>query len=146
MRLRNYKIYLKKIKAQCRLMGLKIKWVKDMSCYGEYNPNKRTITIARNQSESEKISTLLHEMGHFIDDTRNPNRFAMKYHFHGYGKLEKEYAVLTVNQKDAVMRAEMSAWKNARALARQLKIPLGKWFYTDETRCLNTYRPIRTAG
>lgn len=144
MRLKNYRIYKKKILALCRTMNLKVKWVKNLEHFGEYDPNKRTILIDGTYSESEVISTLLHEIGHFIDDTRNPNRFQMKHHYHGYDKLEKEYSTLTVNQKEAVMRAEMSAWKNARALARQLNIPLGKWFYKDETRCLNTYRPIRT--
>lgn len=144
MKLKNYGLYRKKIGAYCKATNLKIKWVKELEHYGEYDPNKRTILISRKQTQSEVITTLLHEIGHFVDDTRNPDRFAMKYHYYGYDRLEKEFTTLTVNQKEAVWKCELSAWKNARALARQLGIPLGQWFYKDETRCLNTYRPIRT--
>lgn len=144
MKLRNYDLYLKKIKAYCKSVELEIQFVEVFEGEGEYRPNRRKVIIAtKDFSESQILSTLLHEIGHFEDDLRNPKRFSQKYHYWGYEWINQERN-LTLNQKEAVLRAELSAWKNARALALKLRIPLGKWFKKDERESLNTYRAVKT--
>lgn len=144
MALKNYKPYLKKIKAYAKASGIKLKPVKNLDGFGEYSPNNRTIKFDPSMSKENILSTLLHELGHFMDDYRNPNKFAGRHHTCGRTRIEKDFIFLSVNQKQAVWESEIEAWKNARAIALKLKIPLGKWFTKDETSSLNTYRSIRT--
>lgn len=110
---------------------------------GIYMPNQRKIVIDKNLSQSEIISTLLHELGHFIDDLRNPyNNLANRYHLQGRANddIGRE---LTFRQKKALLKTEREAWINARGLASQLRIPLGNWFVNDERTSLKTYYSIR---
>ena len=143
MRLKNYKSYLKKIKAYARLCNVKIIFRKEVDGTGEYRPSRREVVIERGLNQSEIISTLLHELGHFIDDLRNPlNHFSNRFHNDGRTAIERDRD-LTMLQKKRVLKLEKEAWKNGRALASQLNIPLGQWFSKDEKSSLNSYYSIR---
>ena len=143
MKLRNYKIYMKQIKAFAKLCNIRITFVKNMPECGEYRPNRREVLVDKDLPEAVKISTLLHELGHFMDDLRNPlNNFANRFHNDGRNAIDQERH-LTMLQKKRILKTEKEAWKNARALASQLSIPLGKWFYQDEKSSLNSYYAIR---
>lgn len=143
MKLRNYNLYMKKIKAFARLCNVRITFVKNLPESGEYRPLRREVIIDRNLDQAAKLSTLLHELGHFMDDLRNPfNNFANRFHNDGRTAIDQERH-LTMNQKKKILKTEKEAWKNARALASQLNIPLGKWFNQDEKSSLNSYYAIR---
>lgn len=143
MKLKNYQLYLKKVKAYARLCEVSIIFKKEVDGTGEYRPGRREVAIERGLGQSAIISTLLHELGHFMDDLRNPtNNFANRFHNDGRTAIEKEL-YLTQRQKNQVLKLEKEAWKNAEALARQLKIPMGRWFYQDKESSLNSYRAIR---
>jgi hypothetical protein len=143
MKLRSYKTYLKKLKQYCKVSNVKIVWKSNYEGCGDYDPNNRTITIDRKLSQSEIISTMLHELGHYLDDSRNPTKYGNNHHYYGRTRLERELSELTTNQKAIVWDTELEAWKNAEALAYQLRIPLSKWYWKDKESSLNTYRSIR---
>lgn len=143
MKLKNYKTYLNQIKRYARLCNVKIVFKKEVDGVGEYIPNRRQVVLEKGLSQSEIISTLLHEFGHFIDDYRNPeNNLNNRYHNDGRTAIEQDRE-LTVQQKKKILKIEKEAWKNGRALARQLNIPLGNWFYRDEKSALNSYYAMR---
>ena len=143
MKLKNYRLYLKKLKSYSKLCGIKVEFRKEVDGIGAYVPSRRSIVIETSLSQSHTISTLLHELGHFVDDFRNPNNhFNNRFHNDGRTAIENERA-LTARQKKKVLQLEREAWKNGRALARQLNIPLGRWFFQDEKSSFNTYRSIR---
>lgn len=143
MKLRNMNKYMGAIRKFCKSVNIKLVKVPKFDGCGEYNPNRRVIKYDPRLSDSEVISTLLHELGHYLDDYRNPNKYAGTHHYYGRTRIERDYVYLTANQKQAIWDTETEAWKNGRAIANQLKIKLGKWFDKDETSSLNTYRPIR---
>lgn len=143
MKLRNMDVYMSAIEEYCNVTNIKLVEVPEFEGCGEYNPNNRTIKYDNSLSDSEIISTLLHELGHYQDDLRNPNKYGGTHHYYGRTRLERQYVYLTAKQKQAIWDTETEAWKNGRAIAKQLKIKLGKWFDKDETSSLNTYRPIR---
>ncbi len=45
----------------------RIKFKKDMDCYGETNAVKKTITIKSGMSRRETLTTLVHELLHVIE-------------------------------------------------------------------------------
>lgn len=144
MKLKKYSVYLKKIKAYAKMCRVSIKFVNHMEEGGAYLGNRRSISISKKLSNIETIATLLHELGHFIDDLRNPhNHLSNRFH-NGARTAIEEDRKLTFLQKKRLLKIEREAWKNARALARQLDIPLGAWFYKDEKSALATYYAKKT--
>ena len=88
-----------------------------------------------------KISTTLHEIGHFIDFHKNKHE-----HFYSRQALNASQAIhegksVSKRQKALIMRSEVLAWREGEALARALGIRLGRWFYVDKEASLNSYRP-----
>lgn len=143
MKLKNFKIYLKAIEKQAKLFGVKIKIVPDGSGNGYFDPNRRLIMVDASLPESLIISTLLHELGHFQDAQKRPKVWESAHHYYGYDRLHREFNKLAENQKKIVWDCELEAWRQARGIARGLKIPLGKWFINDEKKSLNSYRGIK---
>jgi hypothetical protein len=144
MKLKNYKPYLRQIKRYAKLCNVEIVFKKEVDGVGEYVPNRRRVALEKGLDQSAIISTLLHELGHFIDDFRNPeNNLNNKFHNDGRTAIERERE-MTSQQKKKILKIEREAWKNGRALARQLNIPLGSWFYRDEKSSLNSYYAMRT--
>ena len=141
MRLKNFPIYLEKIKKWCKASGVHIRSKKSLPCEGVYYPHNKTIAYSEELSESEIISCLLHEIGHLLDDYTNKDKYS---HIHFVQGIDNIQAVkrLTKRQKKKVVDTEVSAWKNAEALAKILKIPLGKWYYKDKKEALKSYTDI----
>lgn len=103
---------------------------------GKYMPSCRTIVIDPDLDESSEIATLLHELGHATDDTL--------YTRAAYKRLSRAYQVIyrqkpTRAQKKAVLECERRAWFFARSVAKQLRIPLGKWFEKEAQTNLSEY-------
>ena len=130
---------MKKIKAFAKLCRVSINFVDHMEEFGCYYGNKRSITISKSLGQAELLATLLHELGHFIDDLRNPHNHLTNRFHNGARTAIEEDRKLTFLQKKRLLKIEREAWKNARALAKQLDIPLGNWFYKDEKSALASY-------
>ena len=111
----------------------------------------RKVVVSSMLPPALQISSALHELGHFIDFQKNSDA-----HFHSvYAKQANRKlltgAPMTRRQKDAIWEYEVCAWAEARGLAKQLQIRIGKWFEQDRIESLNTYRshpivcPVRGA-
>ena len=102
-------------------------------------PAKRIIRIDEEQSDVDKIASLLHELGHAIDELTNINEKKI-------AELEDAYKVvytakrISSKRKRTVLSHERKAWKIGRAIAKVLKIRLGKWYTDIEHRCLEAYK------
>lgn len=142
MHLPNYNKYIKKLKNFAKLCSIHLVFEEE-EFMGEYAPTRRRIKISPDMNKTETLATVLHEFGHFMDDSKNPARWTKNHHYHGYSKIQQETREMSIHQKEHVWEAELEAWKNARALAAMLKIPLGKWFYDEEIKSLNSYRGIK---
>lgn len=134
--LKNYDIYIEKIQAYTEACEITIEY-KDVPGDGAYMPSRRVISVDKDLPESTEIATLLHEMGHSMDDTLYDKR-SMKI-------LDKAFPAFyngtaTEAQKAAVIECERRAWVFARGIAKKLRIPLGKWFDKEENEALSDYR------
>lgn len=142
MKLKKYDEYFKKLKDYSSLCRLNICFVKAKDA-DSYSSSQRKIIISEDQDQSETIVALLHEIGHFIDDHRNPiNNISNKFMTQARVNIENSNT-LTMRQKRKIIKNERVAWKNARGLARQLGIPLGQWFFKAEKKYLKTYSNLK---
>ena len=134
--LKNYLLYLEKIETYAQVLDIKIEHKTEPSD-GVYIPTRRTIRIDPDLDESSDIATLLHELGHAIDD-----------HFSHGGidpKTEAAYRVVyngnpSEAQLKLVVEAEKLAWLNGRKIAKALRIPLGKWYDDEEKDAIRLYK------
>ncbi len=129
MDLKYYAEYRAALHKYAKGIGIKIQYTHSDS-EGIYLPAQNLIKLDREMEDHEVIGTLLHELGHVMDDV-----FASKK---GFTRLDAAYKAVyakkyTAKQHRLVLDCEKRAWKNGKAIAKQLKIPLGKW-YTKMTR------------
>lgn len=143
MNLKNYNIYMRKIRRFASMCNVDIEFKSNVDGFGEYSPHQRKVVVDRSLSRCERITTILHELGHFMDDSKNPDRWNNNHHYYGYDKIENSIKEMSMNQKVVVWECELEAWRNARSLAKMIQIPLGKWFDRDEISSLNSYRGIK---
>lgn len=137
--MKNFNIYLESILNYAKACNIKVIFVEpNKDWHGLYSPHRRSIYINKELKEELKISCLLHELGHYLDDCTNPRSFTSKSINSGLEALEKSKD-LTDPQKRAIIRQEKKAWKYAQGIAKQLKIPLGKWFFRDKKSNLLIY-------
>jgi len=134
--LKNYDIYIDKLKLYAEACEIEIVY-RDVPGDGIYMPSKRRISIDKDLPESTEIATLTHELGHAMDDTLYDKR-SMKI-------LDKAFpayynGTATESQKQAVIECERRAWVFARGIAKKLRIPLGKWFTSEEQEALADYK------
>lgn len=134
--LKHYIKYLKALEKFANALNIKVKF-KIIDSDGVYVPSSNTIYIDSEQSESGEIASLLHELGHVIDDIVMPDDVEEK--------KNKAYTVIygkkyTKAQKRLVLRCEKAAWKNGRYLAKKLKIKLGSWYDEAEEHCIKSYK------
>jgi len=135
--------HIESIELYLLLCQVRVKYIPDLISGGVYSPSARTILIDENLNVKQKMFTLLHEAGHFIDYSTNPKSFTNASHNIARRKIEKSQK-LSLAQKRAIIRNETKAWKYAKGLARQLKIPLGKNFEKDRKESLKTYRQLES--
>jgi hypothetical protein len=134
--LRKYDDYLDKIKLYCEACQITLEF-RDVPGDGMYVPTLRKIVIDRDLPESTEIATILHELAHSMDDSLSDKKMMRK--------LDKAYPAFykgtaTEAQKQLVIDCETRAWAFSVSLAKRLRIPLGKWFYAEQTEALNDYR------
>lgn len=138
--LKNHDVYLQKLEVYAKACEIKILYKEDRDL-GGYSPTKRAVYLSPDMPESTEIAILLHELGHQLDDhlhapTHN-NALSMAY----YASYERKP---TRRQKARVLSCERRAWRCARAIAKRLRIPLGKWFEKERDEALAGYRKMET--
>jgi hypothetical protein len=134
--LKKYDEYLEILKIYAKCIGIKLK-IGDFDDEGMWLPYTNTIKVDKYMSNADEIATILHELGHAIDDA-----FDMSYKL---GDIHAAYEAVyntkaTKKQKSLVIKCERLAWKNGRAIAKQLKIRLGKWYTEVEKESINSYK------
>lgn len=134
--LKHYDDYLTRIELYARACGIKIKYdSKREEC--SYEPHRRILRMDPTLSQSAEIASLLHELGHALDDTLLTGRIERRLSL-AYVALYAENN--TRGQLNLVIECEERAWKYARAVAKKLRIKLGKWFDDYKDICIEDYK------
>lgn len=132
----NYYDYKERLEQYAELCGVTIRYhTPDWSDGWYYS---RIVSLANDLEQKEEIAVLLHELGHFIDHQANPKFYASKRLEGAYVKFNASLP-LTRHQKALILVSERRAWKKGMGLAKQLRIPLGKYFYTEMRLGLDSY-------
>lgn len=128
--IKNHDKYLKKLKMYAKSRNIKIQHKNNFEYEGCFYPNWRLIVLDADLEDDEEIAILLHELGHTLDDLIQTK------------EVQHQYDLAKVSKKadKAIMDAEKRAWNFAKLIAKDLRIPLGKWFYYYKKICLNSYR------
>jgi len=134
-KLPKYEEYLEKLVRYCEATELSVEH-KEYEGDGAYMPNRRTIVIDRDLDESTEIATLLHEIGHSMDDSLKDPKTLKKYD-KAYTAFYKNEA--TDKQKKIVLECETKAWEYGRGIAKKLRIKLGKWYDVEQESALKDY-------
>jgi hypothetical protein len=138
--LKNYDYYKDKLEqyaAACEITVERKSYAGD----GAYMPSQRKVVLDVDLPESTEIATFLHELGHSMDDTLLSKSYEKK--------LSRAYRAVyeklpTQSQLQEVIECERRAWIFGRALAKKLRIPLGKWYESEEADALGLYRSVET--
>lgn len=142
--MRNFKTNLKKILKYAKSINTKIIFKNVVSGGGQLVMSKTShhkVYVEKGISEELIISTILHELGHIIEASMNPSEASSTAYLSAMAamlQLDKR-TKLTAERKEVILRVERDAWKYGVAIARQLRIPLGNWFYADMKKSLGTY-------
>lgn len=136
--IKHYEKYLMSLMLFAAGLKYKIEWKDKLPCGGILVPKYRVIYILASLPPTEKIATLLHELGHAIDD----NFFNFKEENLVDTAYKKTYSNKKVNSKyhKIVMKCEKAAWNNGRNIAAMLGIRLGLWYTEIELQSLETYK------
>ena len=134
--LKKFDEYYQKLEHYCEASEIEIQY-KEHDNDGSWVPSRRKIILDRDLDESTAVATLLHELGHTTDDYLKDPKQEKKYN-----KAYKAFYNNTANekQKKLVVECEERAWVYGRGIARKLRIPLGKWFDTEEAEALRSYK------
>lgn len=135
-RLKNHDLYMQKLEIYAAASGIAVEWAEEEH-EGAWVPTRRLIRIDPHLIESTEVATFLHELGHSEDDS-----FA---NLKRWKRLDRAYSAFSRQthseaQYRAVMGCETRAWTIGRAIAKRLKIPLGRWFDAEEAASLADYR------
>lgn len=136
VKLKHYDHYRDLLEAFAQSLGITVTY-DDSDGEGAYVPSRNKIKLDPDMSEAREIAVFLHELGHVLDDTT--------IDYSPTGELDAAYRAIytkrySKKQHAIVLRCEKRAWKYGRALAKKLKIRLGKWYDTVEKENLHTYK------
>lgn len=134
--LKNFEDYLEILMRYCKGSGIKVIY-KEIDCEACYLHDTRTLTVCKDLAESTEIAVILHEVGHSLDEVLTGDTLRTFVNA-AYPVFYKNKA--TKKQKKLVLDCEKRAWKLGRAIAKKLRIPLGKWYDNEEKDALDTYR------
>lgn len=134
--LKNHDLYMQRLEAYAAASHVELVWEEEPDG-GAWVPARRLIRIDPHLTDSDEVATLCHELGHSEDDSFQRKRV--------WKKLDRAYSAFqrgrqTPEQYQAVIECEERAWRFGRAIAKRLKIPLGKWFDDEERSALAAYR------
>lgn len=139
--LRKHEEYLEKIFQYCSAVEISVVYRLEPSD-GVYMPSRRQIVLDKDLEPHEEVATLLHELGHAMDDSLTSGTPQ-------YKKLERAYRVIydkrpTKRQKELVHETEVRAWEYGKGIAKKLRIPLGKWYGAVRDEALLSYSEIQS--
>lgn len=140
--LKNFDTYRDKLEAYSKACELTLEY-RDHDGDGTYFPSRRKIVIDKDLPESTEIATFLHEIGHSMDDTLHSKSMEKKFD-KAYKAIYSKRKKPTPQQKELVLGCEERAWMYGRAIAKKLRIPLGKWYDEEQTDALKSYRDLET--
>lgn len=141
-KLGNYRVYLRSLLQFARIINVSVHIKKKKDTSNEFSMARRAIYVDGTMSQAYIISTIAHELGHFMDYQKNPTRFDLRQHWDGRNRFE-EGKSLTPAQKDCLFQNELRAWRHGDSILKMLKIPKGKWYYKDRQSSLNHYRSAK---
>lgn len=131
--LKHYRIYIKRLHRFAAAIGVTIQ-------YGDYEdiwvPSRRKIKIDDAVSNGTVLASLLHELGHALDDmvcSQTTEKTDNAYKAFYADKATKK-------QKSLVLQFEKRGWAYGREIASRLNIRLGKWFDDEEKTAIKSYR------
>jgi hypothetical protein len=132
----NHDAYLQSLELYAEASGIIVERKREDDD-GAWVPSRRAIRIDPELADSTEIATFLHELGHSEDDSFFDTR--------EWKKIDRSYSAFqkrryTYDQWQLVIRCEERAWRFGRAIAKRLRIPLGKWFDEEEADALRAYR------
>lgn len=134
--LKNHSRYLEKINAYAEAVGVNIEY-SHIDSEGSFSPSRRRININPDLSDSEEIAVLLHEFGHFLDDSILHLKPDHELNI-AYGRVYQGDP--TAHQSALVLECEKRAWEYGKVVAKKLRIPLGKWYVECRQYCLKEYK------
>ena len=137
--LKNYIEYLQKLELYMEVLNIKLEY-KEYPEDGCFLPQARKIILDPDLTETNTLGTLLHELGHVLDDSVLAGNPISEKITAIYKKIYKEE--VTEAQLGVVIACEKRAWGYGRAIARQLKIPLGKWYNIIENEAIKDYKKV----
>jgi hypothetical protein len=134
--LKNYEQYRDKLLGYAQACEINVEY-KPEDGDGAWISTRRKIRIDPDLAPSTEIATLLHELGHVLDDTRSKGGMDQR--------IEKAYHAVyhkkpTRKQHEMVLKRERAAWEHGRGIAKKLRIRLGKWFEDEMAEALREYR------
>jgi hypothetical protein len=135
-KLKNYDKYLQKLEIYAQASCIELVW-KEEPDDGAWILHGRRVRIDPHLIDSTEIATLCHEIGHSEDDSFY-DQFML-------ARLNRAYSawyagVATFGQRQLVFECEERAWRFGRAIAKRLRIPLGRWYDDEEMDALDSYR------
>ncbi len=136
--LKHYEAYLERLFAFAKATGVKIRYDENQSSEGVWMPSIRKIKLDTDLSQSGEIASLLHELGHSLDDMLSTPAKLDEKLYKAYDAMYKD--TCTKKQRALVVACEERAWNNGRDIANRLRIRLGKWYDQAEKYCLDSYK------
>jgi len=135
--MKNYGLYLKKLLRFALALGITVSRRPLQEHEGWYEPKSHSIVMDDDLDDEDTIAILLHELGHAVDEYRI-ERLNQPIRMKAYGAVYDDTA--TKLQTKMVLEDEKVAWKIGRLIAKQLKIPLGKWYKRNERDGMWVYK------
>lgn len=130
------KKYLKRLSFFAYAIGVKLK-VNPFKDEGVWLPAVRVVRVDVNMGDTDLIATLLHELGHALDDVLTPSGRKTDKIYKAYRAMYKGRP--TAAQKRLVVSLERKAWRYGRDIAARLNIRLGKWYDDIEKDSIKSY-------
>jgi len=129
--------HIKKLLRLSKALGIKVAFI-HYPGNGAWHPAVNKISVDRDLEGTELVSTILHELGHVVDDLANRSDREWRKLDKAYSKVYKNKA--STKQLRLVLKHERRAWTFGREIARLLKIKLGKWYDRDEKDSIADYK------
>lgn len=136
-KLKYYKKYLKRLTLFANAIGVNIK-IQPADDDGIWIPHSKTILVDDDMPQDEEIATILHELGHALDDIVSTNVRNSQIMYNSYRAMYTSKP--SKLQRKIVIAAEKKAWKYGRDIAKRLNIRLGKWYTKLEKSCIKDYQ------